>query len=108
MMFQIEMSSAPKKPSRPTRVPSAIWVATPISASDAAQRRLIFPPHLHRLVGLGDMLDQQLLLLGRADDLRAVVALELVHQPGADRIHPLDLGEVDGQAVAIDLLQLLG
>jgi hypothetical protein len=53
------------------------------------------------------MLDQQLLFLGRADKLRAVVALELVHQPGADRIHPLDLGEVDGQIVGRERLQLL-
>ena len=42
------------------------------------------------------MIDQQLLLAGRADDLRAAVALQLVHQPGADRVHPLDLAEIDG------------
>ena len=38
----------------------------------------------------------------------AAVALELVDQPGADRVHPLDLGKVDGQIVGLDLLELLG
>ena len=53
------------------------------------------------------MIDQQLLLLGRADDGRAAVALELVDQPGADRVHLLDVAEVDVEAVRFDLVQLL-
>ena len=66
-------------------------------ADDPEQRRLVLALHLHRLVGLGDVVDQQLLLLGRADDRGAAVALELVDQPGADRVHPLDFGEIDDE-----------
>ena len=70
MMFQIEISSAPKKPSRPSIVRPAIVVAAPTWPSTRMKRRRHVALHLHRLVGRGDMVDQQLLLLGRADDLR--------------------------------------
>ena len=51
---------------------------------------VVIGPDLHRLVGCGDLIDQQLLVLGRADDLGAAVAGAAVDQPGADRVHPLD------------------
>ena len=76
---------------------SRSWSRRRPAPSTRRQRRFVVALHLHRLVGLGDMVDQELLLAVGADDLRAAVALELVDQPGADRVHPLDLGEVDGQ-----------
>ena len=53
------------------------------------------------------MVDEGLLVLVGADDPGAMVALELVHQPGADRVHPVDLGQVDDQPLGADILELL-
>ena len=41
------------------------------------------------------MVDQGLLVLGRTDDFGAPVPLQLVDQPGADRVHPFDFGKID-------------
>ena len=107
-MWPVEISSAPKKPSRPTIVRIADIGRGADLADHPQQRHLAVALHLHRLVGLGDMVDQQLLILGGADDRRAAVALQFVDQPGADRVHPLDLGKVDDDLLRLDVVQLLG
>ena len=70
-------------------------------AGEADQAAALFRVHPHRLVGFGDLVEQALDFLARADDLGVAVADGAVDEPGADRVHSLDAAKVDGQRVGL-------
>src|SRR3954451_21762404 len=54
---------------------------------------------LHRLVEFRDLLEQAGLVAAGTDDLGFAVPDGAVDDPGADGVHALDLGQVDGQRI---------
>ena len=65
----------------------------------------LFGRHARRHVEIPDLLQQADLVAAGADHLGAAVADRAVDDPRADRVHPVDVGQVDGQRVGkrIDL-----
>ena len=92
---------APKKPSRPTRVRPSSTIHSPSSRATPIRPPRLLGADPHRLVGFGDLVEQALGFLARADDLGAAVADGAVDEPGADRVHALDPAEVDRQRVGL-------
>ena len=61
------------------------------------------------MIGLGDLVEQcsDIVATG-ADDLGAAVADRAIDQPGADGVHLLDAGQIDGQRIGSGVDLALG
>ena len=108
MTLPIEISIAPKKPSRPTKVRPASIVASPSWVEHPLERRRRIGADLDRLVGALDLAEQGRCALVGADDLAAAVARGAVDEPGADRVHPADPGKVDDEVAALQPVEPVG
>jgi len=74
-------------------------------AEHALVRRRLVGMDLHRLGGIGHLAEQNLLVFIRPDDLAVALAGGAVDEPGADRVHPLDAGEIEEEAAALQSVE---
>ena len=101
----IEISIAPKKPSRPNMVRPASIVASPTSSST---RRNGGGGSGRTLTGWSywRTWSSRYLWSGvGVADLAAAVARGAMDQPGADRVHPADAGQVEIEVLALQPLE---
>jgi hypothetical protein len=77
-------------------------------AEHAQEGRAGVGADLYRLIGGRDMLDQPLGILVAAFDDGIMIARGAVDDPGADRIEPLDAGDVDDRRRRIDRIEARG